>query len=84
MSACTSSTLAYFHTLLQPSDRIVVEDGVVADLRAPAYRKYEDGPNRAVRDFLMRWPDHYRIDTDLCDFYGHNVTYCPNAWLVRT
>jgi cephalosporin hydroxylase len=81
--ASTSAVLNYFHRLLEPGDYLVVEDGVVADLRASQYRQYEDGPNRAVRDLLLAWPEHYQIDTGLCDFYGHNVTYCPNAWLVR-
>ncbi len=82
--ASTSAILEYFHSFLQPADYLVVEDGVVADLRGPEYRQYEDGPNRAVRDLLLKWSQHYRIATEFCDFYGHNVTYCPNAWLVRT
>ncbi len=81
--ASTSAVLNYFHRLVEPGDYLVVEDGIVADLHPAHYLQYEDGPNRAVRDLLLAWPDHYRIDTGLCDFYGHNVTFCPNAWLVR-
>lgn len=81
--ASTKAILEYFHSFLQPADYLVVEDGVVAQLRSPQYRQYEDGPNRAVRDLLLRWPEQYQIDTEFCDFFGHNVTYCPNAWLVR-
>lgn len=80
----TKAVLDYFHPLLEQGDYLVVEDGVVADLREARYRKFDDGPNRAVRDHLLRHPGDYRIDTELCDFYGYNVTYCPNAWLVRT
>lgn len=79
----TKAVLDYFHPLLEPNDYIVVEDGVVADLRDAQYRRFDDGPNQAVRDHLLRWPDDYRIDTDLCDFYGYNATYCPNAWIIR-
>jgi cephalosporin hydroxylase len=77
------AVLDYFDPHLLPGDYIVVEDGIVADLPAPRYRDYEDGPNRAVRDFLLGHPDSYGIDTELCDFYGRNATYCPNGWLVK-
>lgn len=79
----TAAVLAYFDPLLAPGDHLVVEDGVVADLPEPAYRKYEDGPNRAVRNFLLERQADYRIARNLCDFFGHNVTWCPNGWLVR-
>jgi cephalosporin hydroxylase len=77
----TSRTLAYFDRLLQPGDMLVVEDGVLADLDGDVYRKLDDGPNRAVAEFLDRTGQRYTIDESLCDFYGHNLTYAPNAWL---
>lgn len=79
----TAATLDYLDRLMQPGDRIVVEDGVVADLEARTYREYEDGPNRAVAEFLGRTGQRYRIDAETCDFFGPNVTYAPNAWLIR-
>jgi len=79
----TAAVLAYFDPLLAPGDHLVVEDGVVADLPEPPYRRYEDGPNRAVRNFLLARHADYRIARDLCDYFGHNVTWCPNGWLVR-
>ncbi|ACB95469.1 CmcI family methyltransferase [Beijerinckia indica] len=81
--ASVSAILDYFDSRLRPNDYIVVEDGVVADLRDPHYRQFDDGPNRAIAEFLAKAGDRYRIDTDYCDFYGHNMTYCPNGWLVR-
>ena len=77
------AVLEYFDRALIPGDYVVVEDGVVADLAGQQYQKYDDGPNRAVHDFLLSHPDAYEIDADLCDFYGSNATYCPNGWLVR-
>jgi len=59
-----------------------VEDGVVSQLFG-AFSRYNDGPNRAVAQFLERYPEAYDIDTELCDFYGHNVTFNPNGWLRR-
>ena len=81
--ASVSAVLGYFGDLLQPNDYIVVEDGVVADLRDQHYRQFDDGPNQAVAEFLAQEGGRYRIDTDYCDFYGYNMTYCPNSWLVR-
>ncbi|MEJ5992475.1 CmcI family methyltransferase [Ramlibacter sp. PS3R-8] len=76
-------TLWFFDGYLRPGDCIVVEDGVVAHLADPVYRQYENGPNRAVRDFLQDAGDAYRIDDSLCDFYGRNATYNPNGYLLR-
>ena len=79
----TAAVLRYFDPLLKIGDRIVIEDGVVADLPGAHYRRFEDGPNRAVDEFLAKTGSRYAIDTEICDFYGHNVTYAPNGWLIR-
>jgi cephalosporin hydroxylase len=79
----TTPVLDFFHEHLEHGDYVVVEDGIVADMPGQEYRRYEDGPNRAVAAFLDRHGDAYVIDTWLCDRYGHNVTWAPNAWLRR-
>jgi cephalosporin hydroxylase len=79
----TFAVLEFFHPILMRGDYIVIEDGVVACLTEPAYRQYDDGPNRAVAEFLEHHADAYSVDRSLCDFYGANVTYNPNAWLQR-
>lgn len=81
--ASASAVLGYFDQYLQPGDMLVLEDGVLADLNGDVYRRLADGPNRALAEFLRRTEDLYVIETSLCDFYGHNVTYAPNAWLRR-
>lgn len=78
-----SAVLRYFDPLLAAGDVIVVEDGVVADLPEPHYRQFEDGPNQAVADFLSHAGPRYAIRSDLCDFYGPNLTWAPNAWLQK-
>ncbi|MGD0764116.1 MAG: CmcI family methyltransferase [Roseiarcus sp.] len=79
----TLATLDFFYSWLQSGDYMVVEDGVVTHMTEEVYRRYKNGPNRAVSDFLARHPTAYRLDTDLCDFYGRNATYNPNGWLAR-
>ena len=81
-ATCTS-VLEFFRPRLRPGDYIVVEDGIVSTLTAPACGSFEDGPNRAVADFLKAHPSDYAVDTELCNFYGRNATYNPNAWLYR-
>lgn len=83
MYADTLAVLRFFHSWLTAGDYIVVEDGVVAHLPSPVYRKYEEGPNRAVNDFLEETGRAYQVDASLCDFYGLNVTYNPNGFLKR-
>lgn len=78
------AVLSYFDAFVQSGDYVVVEDGVVADLPGQHYESYEDGPNRAVAEFLLGTKGRYQIDEELCDYFGHNVTYCPNAWLRVT
>jgi cephalosporin hydroxylase len=83
MYDAVAAVLQFFHPLLEAGDHIVVEDGVVGQLSGHHYRQYENGPNRAVADFLSSYGDHYEIVVDLCDRFGHNVTYNPNGWLRR-
>jgi len=48
----THAVLEFFHPRLEAGDYIVVEDGVVKFLPDPYYRTFQDGPNRALEDFL--------------------------------
>jgi cephalosporin hydroxylase len=76
--------LAFFDDYLKPGDYIVIEDGVLSDMAEANYRAYEDGPSRAVQRFLETRGSSYEIDATLCDYFGHNVTWNPNAWLRRS
>ncbi|WP_211371845.1 CmcI family methyltransferase [Marilutibacter maris] len=77
------AALEFFDAHLLGGDYIVVEDGIVDGLSGEHYRRYRNGPNRAVADFLATRGDAYVIDEALCDLYGHNATYNPNGWLRR-
>lgn len=76
-----SAVLSYFHRRLVSGDYIVIEDGIVADLPEAKYRRYLDGPNRAITEFLRRNPDEFSVDSELCDLFGYNVTFNPNGWI---
>jgi cephalosporin hydroxylase len=55
-----------------------LEDGSVFDLKLS---HYQDGPNRAIRNFLNNNSDRFEIDTQYCDYYGHNVTWNTNGYI---
>lgn len=77
------AVLEFFNHYLDPGDYIVIEDGVVRFLPGEEYAAYEDGPLRAVREFMETHPREYAIDRHLCDFFGTNVTYNPSGYLRR-
>ena len=77
------AVLSFFDAKLAHGDYMVIEGGVVRGLPGEQYRRYMDGPSRAIEAFLSTRGDTYEIDSELCDFYGFNVTYNPNAWLRR-
>lgn len=83
MPDTTLRVLEFFDQYLRAGDYIVVEDGVLSQLSPEHYRRWGEGPNAAVRDFLASRPGRYEIDRDLCDRFGRNVTWSPNAWLRR-
>lgn len=79
----TSAVLHFFDPLLQRGDYIVVEDGIVRNLPGRKYREYDDGPCRAVRDFLNGRSSTYKVDSSCCNFFGTNYTWNPGSFLFR-
>jgi cephalosporin hydroxylase len=77
------AVLRFFDDYLEPNDYIVIEDGIVRDLPDELYRKYLDGPSRAIAAFLSTNGTRYAIDEHYCDFFGYNFTYNPNGYLRR-
>ncbi len=74
------AVLEFFDPHLHPGDRIVVEDGNIGTLRD---QPEVSPPHAAVAAFLAARGGDYRLETDYCDRYGHNMTANPNGWLVR-
>ncbi len=63
-------------------DLLVMEDGVLDELGLT--ERYDGGPNRAVAEFMAERPGVFEVRTDLCDMFGTNATYAPNAYLQKT
>lgn len=78
-SGCKAA-LTFFHQSLEAGDYIVVEDG---NLRELGYLSLEDGPNRAIKEFVASNASDYEVDRDYCDFFGRNVTWNTDGYLKR-
>ena len=74
-----SKALQFFDYFAQSGEYIVIEDGILKDLK---YRKYRNGPNRAINNFVTS-NDSYFIDRSYCDFFGYNVTWNTNGYIVK-
>jgi cephalosporin hydroxylase/predicted SAM-dependent methyltransferase len=78
----SSAVLAFFDPLLTTKDFLVIEDGIISDLsKLP---EGSSGPHRALREFLQKRFMEWEIDSDCCDKYGYNFTWCSNGFLRRT
>ena len=77
----TAAVLEYFHRWLRPGEYIVIEDGILSDMRVAD--QYDGGPLRAIHEFLERERGRYEIDRALCDYFGRNVTWNVDGYLRR-
>jgi cephalosporin hydroxylase len=77
--ACLAA-LNFFDQFLQRGEYIVIEDGILYDL---GYWQLQNGPNRAVAEFLATHGTRYTCDREMCDFFGRNFTWNTNGYLRR-
>lgn len=75
------AAIEFFHLHIRPGEFLIVEDGIVDDLGVSS--QFNGGPNRAVSDFMSRNGKNYALVTELCDFWGHNITWNPNGYWKR-
>jgi cephalosporin hydroxylase len=77
----TRAVLEFFDPWLRPGDYMVVEDGILTDMRVA--EQYDGGPLEAIHCFLEARPGRYEIDRSLCDTFGKNVTWNVDGYLRR-
>ncbi len=75
------SALEFIHPHLQKDEFLLIEDGIVDDLGASS--EFNGGPNRAVKEFMTRHGQDYALATELCDFWGRNITWNPNGYFRK-
>lgn len=81
LAGTTAAVLEFFDTWLRSGEYIVIEDGILSDMRVADL--YDGGPLRAVEAFLEKNAGRYEVDRGLCDYYGRNVTWNVNGYLRR-
>ena len=81
LAGTTAAVLDFFDPWLQSGEYIVIEDGILSDMRVADL--YEGGPLRAIEEFLERSAGRYEIDRSYCDYFGRNVTWNVNGYLRR-
>lgn len=80
-ASTTAAVLDYFDRWLEPGEWIVIEDGILSDMRVADL--YEGGPAHAVREFVARTHGRYEISRRYCDYFGRNVTWNVDGWVRR-
>ena len=73
--------LEFFHPYLQQEEYIVIEDGIISDLVQDT--SYNSGPHKALKKFLSEHENEYEIDSNYCDYFGYNMTWCTNGFLKK-
>ncbi len=73
--------LDFFHPYLHQGEYIVIEDGIISDLIQDT--SYNNGPHRALKEFLSKHASEYEIDGSYCDYFGYNLTWCTNGFLKK-
>jgi len=77
----TKAVLDHFAPFLEIGEYILVEDGIVGDMRVAA--NYDGGPTRAIDEFLATHKGSFEIDRFYCDYFGRNVTWNVNGYLRK-
>ena len=81
IAGTTAAVLDFFDPWLRPGEYIVIEDGILTDMRVADL--YDGGPLRAIHEFLARTAGRYEVDRTLCDTFGENVTWNVDGYLRR-
>ena len=81
MAGTTAAVLEFFDAWLRPGEYIVIEDGILSDMRVA--HLYDGGPLCAIEAFLEKSVGRYEVDRELCDYFGRNVTWNVDGYLRR-
>jgi len=81
LAGTTAAVLEFFDPWLRSGEYIVIEDGILSDMRVA--HLYDGGPLPAIEAFLEQSGGRYEVDRSLCDYFGKNVTWNVNGYLRR-
>lgn len=78
----SSAVLEYMEPFMRAGEYFVVEDGIIDHL--PAVKNlFDGGPSAAIASFLEVFGNRWMIDRQICDFFGYNVTWNTNGYLLK-
>lgn len=75
------AAMRFFSQHLLPGEMLVIEDGVLDDLRLS--EPYDGGPNRAIDAFFREDAGVFELALEYTDMFGVNATYNPNGYLRK-
>jgi cephalosporin hydroxylase len=75
------NVMRFVDRFAQGGDRMIVEDGIVTALGIAD--TFQGGPLRAIHEFMAAASDRWVRDEALNDFYGPNMTWNPDGYLLR-
>ena len=77
-----SDAFQKFHGLVTPTQYYIIEDGVISHWE---WTDFDGGPVGTIERIFddERYEDKFRIDWQMCNFFGHNATFNMNGYLVR-
>lgn len=78
----TLLVLRYFADIMQPQEYLIVEDAIVTPMGIDFDHALKGGPALAIKRFLCERSD-FVVDTEVCDYFGFNVTYNVNGYLKK-
>jgi cephalosporin hydroxylase len=73
--------LRFMDRYLREGEYAIIEDGICESMGATG--AFKGGPIPGIRTFLAETNGRYIIDTELCDFFGYNVTCNANGYLRK-
>jgi cephalosporin hydroxylase len=78
----TLLVLRHFADVMQNGEYLIIEDGIASNMGIDVVHGLNGGPSRALEIFLNERSD-FEVDEQICDYYGHNVTYNINGYLRK-
>lgn len=77
-----SDAFQKFNDLVTPGQYYVIEDGVISHWE---WTDFDGGPVGAIERIFEdeRYESKFRIDWQMCNFFGHNATFNMNGYLIR-
>lgn len=75
------AVLRFMDPHLRVGEYIVIEDGILESMKMD--QRFDGGPSPAIEQFLVERSKSYAIDTSFCDFFGPNITFNTNGYLVK-